>query len=79
MRAIVDQRSGTMTTAALEAGASADPPPSQFPQRDEDGPQRSAQPMSRFQLRNWRVRWRIGVLVVIPTVAAIVQIGRAHV
>jgi signal transduction histidine kinase len=31
--------------------------------------------LSRFQLRNWRVRWRIGVLVLIPTVAAIVLGG----
>jgi len=68
-----------MTTAALEMRRppekSLDPPPAEVP--DKHG-QRSDQPLplkSRFQLRNWRVRWRIGVLVVIPTIAAIVLGG----
>jgi len=79
MRATVDQRSGTMTTAALETRRapekSPDPPPGQVPEKHG---QPSGQPMplaSRFQLQNLRVRWRIGLLVVIPTIAAIVLGG----
>ena len=79
MRATVDQRSGTMTTAALDAGASpegsSDPPPGQVPEQEEQRADQSMRSMSRFQLRNWRVRWRIGVLVLIPTIAAIVLGG----
>jgi signal transduction histidine kinase len=79
MRAMVDQRSGTMTTAALEEGKppeeSTGPPPARALGNPGQPPDQPLPPMSRFQLRNWRVRWRIGVLVVIPTIAAIVLGG----
>ncbi len=36
---------------------------------------RPGRPSSRFRLRNWRVRWRMLALVIIPTVTAIVLGG----
>jgi signal transduction histidine kinase len=64
-----------MTTAALEAGTSPDPPQAPVPERQEERPDQPMPSLSRFQLRNWRVGWRLGALVVIPTVAAIVLGG----
>ena len=67
-----------MTTAALEAVGStersADPPSGQIPGRGQQ-PDQPMTLMSRFQLRNWRVRQRVGVLVLLPTVAAVVLGG----
>ncbi|MGH3251026.1 MAG: nitrate- and nitrite sensing domain-containing protein [Trebonia sp.] len=72
----MDQRSGTMTTAALGAGGRPRAlPPGPVPEKEEQRPDEAVHSLSRFQLRNWRVRWRIGVLVIIPTVAAIVLGG----
>ncbi|MEW9547663.1 nitrate- and nitrite sensing domain-containing protein [Nonomuraea sp. NPDC050783] len=51
-----------MTTGNSDSGPAA--------QRD-----RGKRPLSRFGLRNWRVRWRLTALILVPTIAAVVLGG----
>jgi hypothetical protein len=62
---MVDQDSGRIAVAALE---SRDARPAQPAMRPPGGNRRPSHP---WHLRNWRVRWRVLALVLIPTVAAV--------
>jgi signal transduction histidine kinase len=68
---MVDQGSGRLAVAVPETRG-APPPPGVPP---SGGKRRALRP---WQLRNWRVRWRVLALVLIPTLAA-VALGAARV
>ena len=69
---MVDQDSGRIAVAALETG-DARPAPSAV--RPSVGRRQASRP---WHLRNWRVRWRVLALVLIPTMAA-VALGGARI
>jgi signal transduction histidine kinase len=56
--------------------AAASSPAAEYGNQARSGQRQSAgkrpQPFNVFRLRNWRVRWRVLALVIVPTVAAIV-------
>ena len=69
---MVDQDSGRIAVAALETGDARPAPPVVRP---SDGRRQASRP---WHLRNWRVRWRVLALVLIPTMAA-VALGGARI
>jgi signal transduction histidine kinase len=73
---MVDRDSGRLAVAALENGGGSRPVPSAAPAaRPPDGERRAPR---IWQVRNWRVRWRVLALVLIPTLAA-VALGGARI
>jgi signal transduction histidine kinase len=70
---MADQEGGRAAALpALKASSATDPPPAASAGGGSGGKTRAPSP---FMLRNWRVRWRVLALVVIPTVTAIVLGG----
>jgi signal transduction histidine kinase len=69
---MVDRDSGRLAVAAL---ATRDAPPVPPEARPSGGERQAPRP---WQLRNWRVRWRVLALVLIPTMAA-VALGGARI
>jgi len=69
---MVDQDSGRIAVAALETGDAGQAPPEVRPSQDR------RQALRPWHLRNWRVRWRVLALVLIPTVAS-VALGGARI
>src|SRR3984957_10659612 len=65
---MADQSSGRTTLSAPNLPQGRVPFPASGEGGREDRPSRSPSP---WQLQNWRVRWRMLALVLIPTVAAI--------
>ncbi len=69
---MVDRDSGRLAVAALETRDARPAPPEARP---SGGARHALRP---WQLRNWRVRWRVLALVLIPTMAA-VALGGARI
>ena len=62
---MVDRDSGRLAVAALETRGAPPAPPGARPSGGE------RQALRPWQVRNWRVRWRVLALVLIPTIAAV--------
>jgi signal transduction histidine kinase len=80
---MVDQDSGRIAVATLEAGGAYPAPPGVRPPGGELPagtrlPGGGRQAPRLWQVRNWRVRWRVLALVLIPTLAA-VALGGARI